>query len=52
MLPCYFDATVLNQLLTLHCSNSCWDVRDSTLVFLRYLLTTFNGEFFVCNRVL
>ena len=45
------DIATLNQVLTLHCTNACWDVRDSTLGFLRFFLVTFNGEFVINDTV-
>ena len=43
LFPSYVDIATLNQILTLHSSNACWDVRDSTLGFLRFLLVSFNA---------
>ena len=47
MFPSYVNVETLNQLLVRHCSNSCWDVRDSTLFFLQHLITTLDGEFYI-----
>ena len=47
MFPSYINVETLNQLLVRHCSNSCWDVRDSTLFFLQHLITTLDGEFYI-----